>query len=127
MLDFLSDNIWFTIISVGIIAIQSVFILSHQKHLHNLIQSFKALDAYLEEEGVEITKNFNKIQGDIDVVSREISHAIALSERSKKKTSLPKGKKAEKFLTISGKIRKQYRDNPIAQKCYEKFHRLQNI
>lgn len=35
-------------------------------------------------------------------------------------------KKFQKFLTPKGKIKKHYRDNPIAQECYEKFHRIKS-
>lgn len=141
MIDFLNTNIgsinivWM-IIAMVIISGHSIFILSHDKHLNNLKKTLKEMQASLLEEDSKISRNFDKIHNDLSLAEREIMHAISIidkdiqgADRTNKKSFFqkPMGKKAQKFLTPRGKIKKQYRNNQIAQKCYLKFHNMQKV
>lgn len=59
-----------------------------------------------------------------------VTPIIYSSKRAKYKKHVksfkPLSKKFQKFLTPSGRIKKHYRDNPIAQECYQKFHGIKS-
>lgn len=127
----LLDNPWLWFFLIGItISIMSILVGHHQSDLINLKKSIGDIELALIHEDHKINENFEKIHKDLSMVEREVNQALITVQTKHKKQSSrfkPVGKKLQKFLTPKGKIKKHYRDNPIAQKCYQKFHSLQNI
>ena len=149
MIEILS-NIWFWVYVLAISSsIMSIFILFHQNDLFNLKKSMGNLQQSLIDEDEKINQNFAKIHKDLDTIEREMNQMVVLAKKIDKshyvvdenlksgdnhivigpsyvrtKSLKPIGKKAKKFLTLNGEIKKKYRDNPIAQKCYQKFQAL---
>ena len=143
-------NIWFWIYIWAIASsIMIIFIPFHQNDLSHLKKSIENLKQSLIDEDEKINQNFEKIHKDLNTVEREINQMVVLAKKIDKshyvfdenlksgdnhivigpsyvrtKSLKPIGKKAKKFLTINGEIKKKYRDNPIAQKCYQKFQAL---
>jgi hypothetical protein len=77
--------------------------------------------------GASTPKNNLTFIGDEKLIPTPLSPLYG-SKKTKykkyKKSFKPMNKKYQKFLTPKGRIKKHYRDNPMAQKCYEKFHAL---
>ncbi len=127
-------DVWLWIFLMIItMSIMSILMLYYRKDFQ---KSLRDLEEALLQEDANINQNFERIHRDLSIIEREINHTSHLAEdfykqqsgvSSLARTSKPVGKKAKKFLTPMGKIKKQYRDHPLAQKCYEKFHNMQVI
>lgn len=161
-------NAWFWGgLTVLLLSIISLFIAMSLK------KSIKNVEQIIQDEDQKISKNFEKIHTNMNLVGREINQAVTISknlaehqaaetqvistgriiggnstpENNLTFTSLhPKkvprriarkyknydfgqsplkytrGKKFQKFLTPSGRIKKHYRNDLSAQECYQKFH-----
>lgn len=126
-------NIWFWIfLMVIIMSIMSILMVSYRNDLQKTLED---LQTALSQEDMNINQNFEKIHRDLSIVERELNHSAKIAEefyKEKSKVSQTSayeraGKKIKKYLTPKGKIKKQYLDNPIAQKCYVKFNNLQAV
>lgn len=115
--------ICFTVVIIAFIAISF-----NQNEMNKIKESLKQLETQLAQEDQKINENFEKIHRDIGIVEREVNHALTKTVYKKKAyTYKQMGKKAQKFLTPKGKIKKAYLNNPLAHQYYQKFHRLQEI
>lgn len=108
--------IFFMLITMSIMAILMAY------YKNDLQKCFIDLQIALEQENNNINKNFEQIHGNLNVLEREIDHA---SHVTKVNVYKPLGKKSSKFLTPKGKLKKKYLNDPLAQKCYQKFHNVQ--
>lgn len=118
----------------------------HQMYLNSLrkcqISCMEELSRVLSNGEVQINENFDKIKSCLNTLEHEIFNiaknipfnkdlksgsnhlVIGPSHLVRTKSLKPISKKFQKFLTPKGKIKKQYRDNPIAHECYQKFQAL---
>ncbi len=126
-------NMWFWIFFTLIaMSIMSVLMVSYRNDLKKTLED---LQVALAQEDLNINQNFERIHKDLSIVEREVNHAAKVAEEFyKEKSKVSKfipykraGKKIQKYLTSNGKIKKQYRDHPLAQKCYKKFNNLQTV
>lgn len=124
MIDILSNNIGFMIITMGALSIQSIFIWLHQDNFNTLRKSIKELEDNLALEDSKINQNFEKIHNDLSVAEREIQQAVNAMVQANKNPPVEPNKEFQTFLTPKGRIKKQYRHTSIAKKLYKQFHSL---
>lgn len=122
------SSIEFYNLCVLILVVSMFFnMLCNKGELGKLKKCLGELETALIKEDEKINENFQKVQDSLNLAEREIKHVFTVAENAQNKRYKVLGKKATKFLTPKGKIKKHYRDNPIAQQFYAKFHKLQSI
>jgi len=148
----LFSNAWvlFYLMVISISLFTLMIVLRYKKTMQDLHQSLTEGDEKINQnfekiyngidlvereinQVVTISKNLaenqegkpeKKFTGSDPIVLPPVNNRIKYKKHSK--SFKPLSKKYQKFLTPKGKIKKHYRDNPMAQECYQKFHGIKS-
>jgi len=127
--EFFSSTEFYALCVLILVAIMFFNMIFNKNELGKLKKCLVELETALIKEDEKINENFQKVHESLNLAEREIKHVLTVTvgQGAQNKQYKVLGKKAGKFLTPKGKIKKHYRDNPIAQQFYAKFHKLQNV